>query len=188
MDDSDHGRRSTDRREMPADGGVSSQTRRRFIATGLAGVAGAALGVDPVAGRKRVGDAVVAAAGGGDYRSITTAVDEASPRDILCVYPGECEGTVVVDVPHLSLLSMVPAGATIRDGWAAASPALSVAADGVRVQGFRVTHPNGRLGISVDGSLSNVTVALNYVTEIGPYRTPGATGINVGTPQTVVFR
>jgi len=184
MDDSDHGRRSTDRRETPAGGDASSRTRRRFIATGLTGLAGTALGVGSAAGRKRVGDAVVAAAGGGDYQSITAAIDDASPGDVLSVYPGEYEGTVVVDVPQLSLLSMVPGGATIRDGWAAASPALTVAADGVRVQGFRVTHPDGRLGISVDGGLSNVTVALNYVTGIGPYQTPGATGINVGTPQT----
>lgn len=184
MDDSDHSTSSaTGGDGSSVDGNGRSRTRRRFLATGIAGLAGLAVGLGSAAGRKRVGDAVVAAGGGGEYSSLNPAIDDAEPGDVLCVYPGEYDGTVVVDVPNLTLVSMRPGGATIRGGWTAAGPALSVRADDVTVQGFRVTHPDGRLGITVDSDLANVTLALNHVTEIGPFETPGATGISVGTPQ-----
>lgn len=183
MDDSDPGPGPRDRRDESTADTVPSRSRRRFVATGLAGVVGLAVGTGATAARRRPGDATVSAGGGGEYRSINEALDDAAVGDLICVYPGSYEGTVVVDVPGVSLHSMGLGSAEIRDGWAAAGPAVSVRADGVTVQGFRVTHPEGRLGISVDGDLTGVTIAQNHVTDVGPFGAPGGTGIAIGAPQ-----
>jgi hypothetical protein len=99
------------------------------------------------------------------------------------VLPGVYEGTVSVDVRDVKLISIQPGRAAIRDSYSDAGPVVDVAADGVTVQGFRVSNPDGRLGIAVSGGLSGVSIALNHVTDVGPFGPPGGTGISVSPPQ-----
>ena len=165
-----------------ADGGRRWSTRRRFLAGGAAALASVAT-VGTATGRRQFGDAVVSADGNAQYDAIRPAIEAAEPGDAVCVLPGAYEGTVRVDVPDLKLLSIRPGRATIRDSWSDAGPVVDVAADGVTVQGFRVSNPDGRLGIAVGGGLSDVSLALNHLTDVGPFGPPGATGISVAPPQ-----
>jgi|GEM_PF-3241863 len=183
MDDSDSVPWPDSAVDAPPADRESSLSRRRFVVSGLAGVTGLDLGAGSTTARQRPGDATVSTGPGGEYDSINEAIGDASVGDLICVYPGTYEGTVVVDVPGVAVRSMGLGSAEISGGWAAAGPAVCVRADGVSVRGFRVTHPDGRLGISVDGDLTGVTIAQNHVTDIGPFGAPGATGIGVGGPQ-----
>lgn len=130
-----------------------------------------------------MGDAVVSADGNAEYDTIRPAIEAAEPGDAIRVLPGTYEGTVPIDVPDLKLLSIRPGAATIRGSWSEAGPVVDVAADGVTVQGFRISNPDGRLGIAVDGGHSGVSLTLNHVTDVGPFGTPGAAGISVTPPQ-----
>lgn len=163
-------------------GGRDSSTRRGFLAGGLAALAGVTT-LGRAAGRRQMGDAVVSADGNAEYDTIRPAIEEAEPGDAIRVLPGTYEGTVPVDVPDLKLLSIRPGAATIRGSWSEAGPVVDVAADGVTVQGFRISNPDGRLGIAVDGGHSGVSLTLNHVTDVGPFGPPGAAAISVAPPQ-----
>ena len=178
MDENEPGRQPTERSVADA-----PRTRRQFLATSLIGGIGLATVVGDVSGRRWAEETIVAPGTIGDYTSINDAIDEAGVGDRISVVPGTYEGTVVVDVPGVTLSSLGLAGATIQGGWTQAGPVVDIRADGVTVRGFRVTHPDGRLGITVDSGLAGVQIRQNHVTEVGPYGAPGATGIGVGTPQ-----
>ncbi|MBX0293933.1 DUF1565 domain-containing protein [Haloarcula nitratireducens] len=113
-------------------------------------------------------DATVDASGGGDYETIQAAVDAAETGDALCVAPGTYAGTVTLSVDGVTLAPTERGAVTLSGGDAATDPVVDVTADGVTVEGFEITNPDGARGVRVAGGLADVTLRDNRVTAIGP--------------------
>ena len=120
-------------------------------------------------------DAFVAAGG-----SIQAAVDAASPGDVIGVAAATFTEQVTVSVADLTLIGR--GGATI-DGNGGSAP-VTIAADGVRLDGFEITNPGGLIGIAVDPGVDGVTICNNRIVDIGPTGSLGVTGIVFGTEAT----
>ena len=112
--------------------------------------------------------------------SIQAAVDAASPGDVIGVAAETFVEQVTVSVADLTLLGR--GGATI-DGNGGSAP-VTIAADGVRVDGFEITNPRGLIGIAVDPGLNRITICNNRIFDIGPTGRLGVTGIVFGTEAT----
>ncbi|MFD1586601.1 nitrous oxide reductase family maturation protein NosD [Halorientalis brevis] len=115
--------------------------------------------------------------GSADYSTIQAAIDAAAEGDTICVEPGSYRGTVTVDKEDLTLLSTKRCGASIINGDSETGAAVSIAAPGVTVKGFKVSFPDGLLGIAVQSGVDDVTIRKNVVTDVGPVGRLGATGI-----------
>lgn len=112
--------------------------------------------------------------------SIQAAVDAASPGDVIGVAAETFTEQVTVSVADLTLIGR--SGATI-DGNGGGAP-VTIAADGVRVDGFEITNPSGLIGIAVDPGVDGVTICNNRIFDIGPTGSLGVTGIVFGTEAT----
>jgi len=123
-------------------------------------------------------DSTVGQGSGFDYNSIQTAVDDAATGDVISVAAGTYLEQVTVDTQGVTLVAASGATPTI-DG-DDASPAVSVAADGVTVDGFEITNPGQLLGIKVQPGIDDVTICNNRIFDVGPTGTLGVSGIVVG--------
>ena len=109
---------------------------------------------------------------------LQSAVDEADPGGVVCVEPGTYDGPLTIDVENLTVRSAEYRGAVI-DGEGTSS-AVTIEADGVTVERFEVTNPDGLLGVTVGRGYDGVTIRKNMVTDVGPTGRLGVTGILVG--------
>jgi predicted ribosomally synthesized peptide with SipW-like signal peptide len=120
----------------------------------------------------------------GPGESIQTAIDDADPAnvDIISVHGGVGGGVSVAEqvvVDDSFTIARAGAARPVIDG-DGSSPAISIEADGVTVDGFDVTNPDELLGIKVEVGYDDVTICNNRVHDIGPTGTLGVTGIIVG--------
>ena len=120
-------------------------------------------------------DAFVGAGG-----SIQAAVDAASPGDVIGVAAETFTEQVTVSVADLTLIGR---GEATIDGNGGSAP-VTIAADGVRLDGFEITNPGGLIGIAVDPGVNGVTICNNRIFDIGPTGSLGVTGIVFGTEAT----
>lgn len=126
-------------------------------------------------------DLTVGPADGFDYTSIQAAVDAASAGDVIGVSDGAYSGQVSITTADLTLASARGAMPVVEgSGGGMTSAAITVAADGVTVDGFEVTNPGGLLGIRVDVDIDDATVCNNLIRNVGPTGSLGVTGIIVG--------
>ncbi|MBX0324050.1 hypothetical protein EGH21_13515 [Halomicroarcula sp. F13] len=147
------------------DTGISRRAvlKRGAIAAGVLGLGGLA---GPAAANSTV-------AGGGD--ALQSAIDAASDGDTLTVTDSATYDPVAVDV---AVTIETDADPTIAGG--GANTAVSVAADGVTLDGLTVTTPDGRLGVKVERGVDDVTVVGTTVEDVGPTGRRDVAGILVG--------
>lgn len=139
----------------------------------LSGGAGAAIGLyelfNPLACDIQVNY------GSNDYDRVSEAVDAAAAGSVICVGPGnyseayESAGggsgyPISVDEDNVILVASAdPFSGDVT----ALQGAVNVTGTGVTVAGFEITDPDGSYGVSISGGASDVTVAHNYIHNIG---------------------
>ena len=144
--------------------------RRTVLRHGAIAGAGLVLGVGATG--SAAGQTTVS--GGG--AALQNAIDAASPGDTIVVTDSATYDPVVVDV---GVTIETDEGPTIV-GAGGTGAAVSIEADGVTLDGFTVTNPDGLLGVKVGQGYDDVTITDNTVEDVGPTGRLGVTGIIVG--------
>ncbi|WP_440990695.1 SipW-dependent-type signal peptide-containing protein [Haloarchaeobius baliensis] len=126
-------------------------------------------------------DITVGPGDGFDYTSIQDGVDAASAGDVVGVAAGTFSEQVTITTEDLTLASARGAMPVVEGpGGGSTSATISIAADGVTVDGFEVTNPSGLLGVKVEENVDDATVCNNLIRDVGPTGSLGVTGIVVG--------
>ncbi|MBB6645666.1 right-handed parallel beta-helix repeat-containing protein [Halobellus ruber] len=112
--------------------------------------------------------------GGGD--ALQAAIDDAESGDTIVVDDSETYDPIVIDA---GITIETDADPTI-EGDGGTGAAVSIEADGVTVEGFTVTNPDGPLGIKVGRGHDDAAIADNTTEDVGPTGKLGVTGIIVG--------
>jgi len=71
-----------------------------------------------------------------DGSSIQSALDDASPGDVICVAPGTFEEDLVIDTPHVTLTASDSRNSPVIEG--SGNAILVTSADSVRIQGLEI--------------------------------------------------
>jgi len=138
--------------------------KRGTVAAGVVGLGGVAV---PAAAQTTV-------SGGGN--ALQQAIDAADDGDTITVTDSETYDPVVVDVAVTLEAEEDP---TI-EGDGSSNAAVSIESDGVTLNGFTVTNPDGLLGVKVQQGYDDASIVRNTVENIGPTGNLGVTGIIVG--------
>ena len=145
-------------------------TRRIVLKRGT--LAAGALGLSGLAGPASAAD--ISVSGGGD--ALQAAIDSASPGDTVTVTDSTTYDPITVD----KRLSIETGASPTIEGDGGTGAAVNIAADGVTLDGFSVTNPDGLLGVKVERGVDDATIVNNTVENVGPTGRLGVTGIIVG--------
>lgn len=148
---------------------TNALSRRAVLRRGTVGVG--VLGLGGVPGTAAAQSTV---SGGGD--ALQQAIDAASDGDTITVSDSATYDPIVVDVSVELTASEDP---TI-EGDGGTGAAVSIEADGVALNGFTVTNPDGLLGVRIDQNVDDASVVRNTIEDVGPTGRLGVTGILVG--------
>jgi predicted ribosomally synthesized peptide with SipW-like signal peptide len=111
--------------------------------------------------------------------SIQDAIDTAASGDTISVFGwgSAFEEQLTVETGGLTLARASAERPTVDAG--GASPVVSIDADGVTVDGFAVTSPDGLLGIKVQSNIDDAQLCNNRIFDLGPTGSLGVSGIIV---------
>jgi hypothetical protein len=123
-----------------------------------------------------VGTASAATTVSGGGSALQNAIDSASDGETLTVVDSAQYDPITVDVGVTIETSANP---TIKgDGRTGA--AVSIESDGVTLDGFTVTNPDGLLGVKMQEDYDDATIVNNTIEDVGPTGRLGVTGVIVG--------
>jgi parallel beta-helix repeat protein len=109
--------------------------------------------------------------------SIQAAINAANPGDAINVYPGTFSENLTI-AKKITLQSVSGAASTTISGSNASGAAVLINHDSVSVNGFTITNPSGKFGISATDH-SSITISSNIINNIGTTDV-SSSGTNIG--------